>query len=158
MTRSKRKPWRNRTPHKNRCTMVILLGLACLAILAAVGCSSGSEPSQIANPASVYCDEQGGTVDIRTEAGGGEVGYCQFDDGTECEEWSFHRGECKQGEFSSSTQLANPASENCVALGGDLEFREHADGGQYGVCVFDDGSECEEWAFFRGECEPGGND
>jgi hypothetical protein len=22
-------------------------------------------------------------------------------------------------------------------------------------CVFPDGSECEEWAFFRGECAPG---
>ena len=21
------------------------------------------------------------------------------------------------------------------------------------VCVFDDGSECEEWAYFRGECK-----
>ncbi|MBU1866793.1 MAG: DUF333 domain-containing protein, partial [Actinobacteria bacterium] len=29
------------------------------------------------------------------------------------------------------------------------------DGGTYGVCVFPDGSECDEWAFFRGECEPG---
>lgn len=27
--------------------------------------------------------------------------------------------------------------------------------GAYGVCVFPDGSECDEWAFFRGECGPG---
>ena len=25
-----------------------------------------------------------------------------------------------------------------------------------GYCIFPDGSECEEWAFFRGECVPGG--
>jgi putative hemolysin len=69
-------------------------------------------------------------VDIRTDADGGEVGYCQFDDETECEEWSFFRGECRQGEFSFSTQKANPASEHRVEQGGRLEIREHADGGQ----------------------------
>ena len=26
------------------------------------------------------------------------------------------------------------------------------DEGQYGVCVFSNGTECEEWAYFRGEC------
>ncbi|MBN1260537.1 MAG: DUF333 domain-containing protein, partial [Anaerolineae bacterium] len=28
--------------------------------------------------------------------------------------------------------------------------------GQYGVCIFPDGSECDEWAFFNGACAPGG--
>ncbi|MEJ5202871.1 MAG: DUF333 domain-containing protein, partial [Anaerolineales bacterium] len=28
-------------------------------------------------------------------------------------------------------------------------------GNAYGVCVFADGSECDEWAFYRGECAPG---
>ncbi len=30
------------------------------------------------------------------------------------------------------------------------------DGGQYGVCVFTDNYQCEEWAMFRGECRVGG--
>ena len=51
--------------------------------------------------------------------------------------------------------LANPASVHCEEQGGTLEMRTDADGGQYGVCLFDDGSECEEWAYFRGECVPG---
>jgi heat shock protein HslJ/putative hemolysin len=51
--------------------------------------------------------------------------------------------------------LANPASVYCAAQGGVLEIRTDADGGQAGVCVFPDGSECEEWAYFRGECAPG---
>ena len=50
--------------------------------------------------------------------------------------------------------LANPASVYCQEQGGTVEIRTDAEGGQYGVCIFDDGSECEEWAFFRGECEP----
>jgi hypothetical protein len=35
-----------------------------------------------------------------------------------------------------------------------VDIRTGDDGGQAGYCVFPDGSECEEWAFFRGECAP----
>lgn len=61
--------------------------------------------------------------------------------------------------------LPNPASANCVKQGGTLEIREAAGQGQYGVCVWtidisDEEeigpsalrSECEEWAFYRGQC------
>jgi putative hemolysin len=54
--------------------------------------------------------------------------------------------------------LANPASVYCEEQGGVIEMRTDADGGQYGMCIFPDGSECEEWAFFRGECSPGGGE
>ena len=134
---------------------LLLIAFAAMYLLAS--CSSGRDSANMANPASVYCGEQGGETDIRKDAGGGEVGYCQFDDGSECEEWAYFRGECKPGEFPASTQLANPASVYCGEQGGQLEIREHEDGGQYGVCIFDDGSECEEWAYFRGECAPGDN-
>jgi putative hemolysin len=56
---------------------------------------------------------------------------------------------------SAQVGLANPASVYCEDQGHTLELRT-GDGGTYGVCVFADGSECEEWAYFRGECEPGG--
>ncbi len=52
-------------------------------------------------------------------------------------------------------EIANPASEHCADQGGKLEIRDEAEG-QVGYCLFPDGSECEEWAFFRGECTPGG--
>jgi putative hemolysin len=51
----------------------------------------------------------------------------------------------------------NPASVHCQEQGGRLEIRT-GEGGEYGVCVFTDGSECDEWAFFRGECQPGSTD
>lgn len=44
----------------------------------------------------------------------------------------------------------------CERNGGKVEIRRDASGGQFGVCVFPDGSECDEWAYFRGECKPGG--
>lgn len=50
------------------------------------------------------------------------------------------------------TQLANPASVNCVRLGGKVEIRTDVQGGQTGFCKFENGQECEEWALFRNEC------
>ncbi len=55
-----------------------------------------------------------------------------------------------------AAQLANPASQNCVARGGTLSIERRPDGGQYGVCVFVDNYQCEEWALLRGECPIGG--
>jgi putative hemolysin len=108
------------------------------------------------NPASKYCVDQGGKLEIRTEAGG-EVGYCIFPDGSECEEWSYYRGQCGPGgEAEHKPGMPNPASVHCEEQGGKLEIRDEADG-QVGYCIFEDGSECEEWAFFRGDCRPGDN-
>ncbi|MBM3251017.1 MAG: DUF333 domain-containing protein [Candidatus Nealsonbacteria bacterium] len=52
-------------------------------------------------------------------------------------------------------ELPNPASFYCEGGEGELEMRTLADGSQRGFCLFDDGSECDEWQFFRGECEKG---
>jgi len=130
-----------------------------LAIVASVlvGCTAPPPPAsptaEMPNPASKYCVEQGGKVEIRTTEGG-EVGYCVFPDGSECEEWAFFRGECKPEV--PVIGMPNPASKYCVEQGGKVEIRT-TEGGEVGYCVFPDGSECEEWAFFRGECAPGGS-
>jgi putative hemolysin len=51
------------------------------------------------------------------------------------------------------TGLPNPASVNCEQNGNKLEIRTAADGSQSGVCIFPNGSTCDEWAYYRGECE-----
>jgi putative hemolysin len=48
--------------------------------------------------------------------------------------------------------MPNPASVYCEQNGNTEEIQTAADGSQSGVCVFPDGSTCEEWAYFRGEC------
>lgn len=53
-------------------------------------------------------------------------------------------------------QLPNPASQNCIDVGGTLSFQTRGDGGQYGVCLFEDNRQCEEWALMRGDCPAGG--
>jgi len=50
--------------------------------------------------------------------------------------------------------LPNPAAAYCQDQGYKYEIRTAADGSQSGVCIFADGSECDEWAFYRGECGP----
>ena len=50
--------------------------------------------------------------------------------------------------------MPNPASVYCTQKGNRSEIRTAADGSQNGVCVFPDGSTCDEWAYFRGECGP----
>jgi hypothetical protein len=55
----------------------------------------------------------------------------------------------------SGTGLANPASVYCGQVGGKTEIKKDATGAEYGMCVFPNGSSCEEWALFRGECKPG---
>lgn len=52
--------------------------------------------------------------------------------------------------------IANPASVNCEKVGGVLDIQKKGDGGEYGVCVFEDNRQCEEWALMRGECPLGG--
>jgi uncharacterized protein len=47
--------------------------------------------------------------------------------------------------------MANPASVNCGKIGGTTEIKTAADGGQYGMCTFTNGTSCEEWALFRNE-------
>jgi putative hemolysin len=55
-----------------------------------------------------------------------------------------------------SAGMPNPASENCAEKGGTLSIEKRGDGGEYGVCVFEDNMQCEEWAMMRGECPVGG--
>jgi putative hemolysin len=108
--------------------------------------------STLPNPASVYCEQQGYMLEIRTDSVGNQVGICIFPDGSECDEWAFFRGECVPA--SQGDSLSNPASIFCEQQGYTLEIRTAADNSQAGVCVFKDGSECDEWAYYHGECKP----
>ncbi len=51
--------------------------------------------------------------------------------------------------------MPNPASKFCVDQGYNNTIRTNPDGSQTGYCIFPGGRECEEWAYFRGECKFG---
>lgn len=59
-------------------------------------------------------------------------------------------------QIQAPAQIANPASVNCSKLGGNLVFQKRGDGGEYGICLFEDNRQCEEWSLLRGDCPVGG--
>lgn len=48
--------------------------------------------------------------------------------------------------------IPNPASVYCEKNGNQLVIQTAPDGSQSGLCVFPDGSTCDEWAYDKGEC------
>ncbi len=53
-------------------------------------------------------------------------------------------------------QIPNPALLNCINKGGKLTIQNRGDGGEYGICIFEDNRQCEEEALFKGQCPVGG--
>lgn len=77
---------------------MILLCMAFLALLLASCAKSAEQPAtpsqvEVANPASEYCVQQGGKLEMRENAEG-QYGVCILPNGGECEEWAFFRKEC----------------------------------------------------------------
>jgi len=56
--------------------------------------------------------------------------------------------------FQGDDVSGSPATEYCQSQGGTVTERSVADE-SYTICSFSDGSECEAWTFFRGDCAPG---
>lgn len=82
MTRRRTQSWR-------AASVGIVLG----ATLIACGSDDAEEPStteELANPASEYCVEQGGEVDI-VDGPDGEAGVCVLPDGSRIDEWEYYR-------------------------------------------------------------------
>ena len=90
-----------------------LVGLAVLLVVLVSGCV---QDAGLANPAAVYCEEQGFTYDIRTEEGG-ERGYCVFPDGSECDGWAYYRGECPLLNVSADYNSLSECRTACEMFG-----------------------------------------
>ena len=88
-------------------------------------CPSGN--AAIANPASVFCVQKGYKLEIRKGAGG-ETGYCVFQNGAECEEWSYYRGEC-------TLDVKCAAFPHCVAGTNPVFVKNGSDGCPVYECV-----------------------
>ncbi|RIA00103.1 DUF333 domain-containing protein [Cereibacter sphaeroides] len=79
----------------------MFLSRAPLLLFLALPACGGSDPAPVAapgdlhrsgmaNPASVYCGQRGGRLEIRSE-GAGQTGYCHLPDGRILEEWELYR-------------------------------------------------------------------
>jgi putative hemolysin len=78
----------------SRLQILVLALILSALIISGCGTSAAQPTTGLANPASVYCEEQGYTLEMRTDENG-TYGVCIFPDGNECEEWAFYRGECR---------------------------------------------------------------
>jgi hypothetical protein len=76
-------------------------------------------PTGLANPASVYCLKQGGTLDIMAGWDSGQMGICTFPDGKMCEEWAMMRGDCPVGGVAI-LQTWDVAEMHCAIRGGEV--------------------------------------
>ena len=129
-----------------------IIALLAVSALALAGCKKtenvpAQENVEIPNPASVYCEENAWTLNL-------EEWLCMFEDGSYCEEWAYYRNECQPGEIIYNTTdnlvwMANPASVYCVEQWGELVPMEDEEWNQYAMCRFPDGTEVEEWEYYR---------
>jgi len=110
-----------------------------------------SNNAQISNPASVYCQEQGGQLEIR-ERKIGQYGVCLFEDNRQCEEWALFRGQCPIGGLKI-TGYENDAEVYCAITGGQVESLD----AETPMCKRADGTYCNAQANFDGYC-PDPND
>ena len=82
------------------------------------------------NPAAVYCLDQGGTLETKSDADG-ESTFCIFPDGIACEEWSFFRGESCQDKVTADTTVPQPTTITTgvdeEAIGGDEPWENPLD-------------------------------
>jgi Domain of unknown function (DUF333) len=75
------------------------LGVLAFTGMFVVGCGGDEEAPQIANPATVYCKEQGGVSEL-------ETGTCVLPDGTRVDEWDYFRQQTSTTQTGPSTTSA----------------------------------------------------
>ncbi len=106
----------------------------------------------IANPASVNCIQQGGTLTILKRGDGGEYGICTFNDGRLCEEWSLFRGECPEGGVRVEKDVT-PAARYCLITGGFYRATGLSGAPQEeGICRLPEGIVCNAGEYYAGKC------
>ena len=99
----------------------------------------------LANPASTYCQEQGGQTVIQGRDDGGQYGLCDFGSGMSCEEWAMYRGECPIGGIRT-TGYDTIQQKYCAWSGGSTLAVEDA------TCTFENGKSCSVDSFYNGTC------
>lgn len=109
-----------------------LVALLAAGVLTLAGCGNNTEApvdenAEIANPASVYCEENGWTLVLEDGAW-----LCMFSDGSYCEEWAYQRWECQPGEIMYNTISEEETSETNVVTS-DIYSQEDLDAAQAAI-------------------------
>lgn len=137
-------------------TIFRILILIVISTLVLAACAT-EEPTPegavgMANPASVYCEEQGGTVVNKMRGDLGEYGVCMFEDNLQCEEWAMYRGECPVGGIKV-TGYVTEAAVFCAITGGEYAVTDNSGAeDEQGTCTFKSGKTCDVWEYYNGAC------
>ncbi len=129
-----------------------LFMLIALAALMLSACQAQPN-AEIANPASTYCIEQGGTLTILKNGAGNEYGVCQFENKYQCEEWALFRGECPEGGVDIQAYVSTAAAY-CAISGGEYAITAYSGDPERedGTCTFESGNTCNVWEFYNEKC------
>jgi Tol biopolymer transport system component len=111
--------------------------------------------TQLANPASAYCIQQGGFLEMEDRAGLGQFGVCYFLDNRQCEEWALFNGDCPVGGLKVTGYLTE-AARYCAITGGEYTITVNSEdpNEQQGTCTFNSGKTCNAWDYYNGTCDP----
>jgi putative hemolysin len=96
------------------------------------------------NPASQYCIEKGGKLEMRKDAKGGIHGICIFPGNLQCEEWAMFRGECPLGGIDVKG-FSTPGAVTCAVKGGKVLENETK-------CQLPSGKICQTEDLYQGTC------
>lgn len=141
--------------HFLKTVSTLLLLSALTAILVACGGTSAETNTELANPAAVNCEEQGGTSTIETREDGSQYGVCIFEDNMQCEEFALLNGDCPVGGVKV-TGYVTDAGRFCAISGGTYAVTSEATDSEpeQGTCTFVDGNSCDAVAYYDGTCSP----
>lgn len=106
---------------------------------------SATNTVAIANPASTFCIEKGGSLQMQTKEDGSQYGLCYFDDARACEEWAMLREECPIGGVKT-TGYDTVDQKFCAWSGGRTFAVENSQ------CTFANGKVCPTIDFYNGTC------
>jgi putative hemolysin len=140
-------------------TLVMLLQtlVACVppAVEPTITAVATQSTAELANPASLYCLEQGGNLAIEERGNGGQFGVCYFEDKRQCEEWALLRGDCPVGGLKVTGYITE-AVRYCAITGG-VYTNTGSSGAEdeQGTCTFNDGTQCDVSDYYNGQCVPG---
>lgn len=129
-----------------------LLPVLCVLFSVLPACSG----VQLVTPA-VSCERDGQSYPVgagNIPAGDGcNTCFCNKDGGLVCTEIVCSENSTENG--AGLAGLANPAAVKCEADGYKYEILTASDGSQSGICIDQNGVECPDWSYFRGECALG---
>ena len=87
--------------------------------------STETPQANLPNPASVFCQEQGNRLEIRTAPDGSQTGVCVFPNGGECDEWAYYRNECAPVLEATQTPAAvSPVTPDPATYTGWIEYAQ----------------------------------